>query len=799
MTKIIQRNTSKLNAIFAIFAMLFLGCCPSYAQVHNNGILNVEYEGVLYVESGQFTVGNSSLITTSKNAPYDAYDGRIILGSSATLIADGSGTKYVNGFLQTFNTSEIVLPIADANIYAPVKITSSTNTNGVRAAYFRNPPLTTYNNGFASSVANVANTEFWIVKGDNAIISLSWRASSNLNALSSSLVGISIVGYNSSSSKWEVIDSTPEAGATLTAGFIKSNAPVTLNNYSAFAIGEKAVSCFPVVNASGNTRTWNGTSWDVTPTLSDAVVLNASYTGAGFQCNSLSLGAFNATLSSGTIEVVNGVTGTGKIILNGTGSLVQHSSSATKPQIELTRTTRPIKRFDYVYWGSPVVENVFSQLSTNAIASGQSTSGAFDDKYSYVSGNTTTTGGWQPLTATENGKGFIMRVKEQAPFVDANTSNTINLKFTGTANNGDIPVPISKVAGNDTSARNNNLLANPYPSAIDAEKFLTQNNNLIDGVIYLWRANTSNDGTPGATYTNSDYVAYTKAGSTSANVGNAVVFNGMIATGQGFKVRALNSGNILFTNCMRVTDASSNGQFLRTSASQQSNSNEVVNRFKLNIQSNNGIANQILVAYLPQSTVGYDNMYDARLFTVGNTNLFSILDNSTVKLAINARPEFTSTDQVLIGYQKENSVTTPLSINVIDKEGIFSQNQTPIYLYDSLLDTYHNFANGAYSFTSNEVEDTSRFKIVYQTSALNNDAFDNLTVNAFIANNKITVESNNDIDYVQIFDLTGRLVKTINANNQKSVQSDFMNAKSIYIVKIHSSNGSITSKKLINN
>ena len=63
--------------------------------------------------------------------------------------------------------------------------------------------------------------------------------------------------------------------------------------------------------------------------------------------------------------------------------------------------------------------------------------------YYYNSGVLGASGGWQALTATTNGKGFITRVKEQAPFTDGATTGQINLKFTGTAKNGDLTVPVA--------------------------------------------------------------------------------------------------------------------------------------------------------------------------------------------------------------------------------------------------------------------------------------------------------------------------------------------------------------------
>lgn len=796
----ITKLLKKLN-LSTVFVILIIGAnsfTEIAAQIHNAGTLRV-VGGSLYLHSGEFSFGATSVTGTTRSTPFNALDGTILLGPSASFATDGAPQKFVNGHAGTFNTSSTLLAIGGSGgtVYAPIKVQANTNINGVQACYFRSAPLTPFNGGLAANVNNVANTEYWIVKGDNAIVSLSWRSASNLNVFTTSLVGVSIVGYNTTNSKWELIDSTPEPGSTLTSGYIKSNSAINLSNYSALAIGEKAVSCFPAITASGNTRTWNGTSWDVVPTLADAAILNGNYNGTGFQCNSLNLGTYNAILNSGTVEVVNDILGTGKIILSGTASLVQQSSTAAKPQIELTRTTRPIKRFDYVYWGSPVVENNFTQLSTNAIASGQSISGAFDDKYKYVSGVTGTSGGWQPLSTTEAGKGFIMRVKEQAPFINSTVSATINLKFTGTANNGNIQVPVAKVVGNDTSARNNNLLANPYPSPIDAEKFLTENNHLIDGVIYLWRANTVNSGAAGATYSNADYVAYTKAGTTSSNVGNAVVFDGAIATGQGFKVKALASGNVMFTNCMRIPSSSSNGQFLRSNSFASTN-NEQKDRFKLNIQSTDGIENQILIAYLPQSTLEYDNMYDASLLSVGAINIYSILDDTNKKLAINSRPNFNIADQVKIGFSKNDSTSSSLKINVVDKEGVFADNQTSIYIYDSLLNTYHNFINGPYTFTTNDVENTSRFKIVYEASKQANNDITNAYTSIYLNENKLKVESSKDIKQILIYDLTGRLVKSISGNNQKTIVQDFNYAEAIYIAKVISSDDTITTQKLIN-
>lgn len=59
-------------------------------------------------------------------------------------------------------------------------------------------------------------------------------------------------------------------------------------------------------------------------------------------------------------------------------------------------------RWAYVYWGTPVEENVISQIPSQ-----------FDYRYRWQSG--TINGSWQPLTSTTPGEGFITRVKNMLP------------------------------------------------------------------------------------------------------------------------------------------------------------------------------------------------------------------------------------------------------------------------------------------------------------------------------------------------------------------------------------------------
>lgn len=783
----------KFKSVFLLGFLAFLSNQNMLAQVQNNGTLFINQSASLY-NNGVFTFGTGSITKTDRGT--GSNEGKLIFGASATSSGAGATSKFVDGYASRLTTGAFELPTGDGTIYAPVTVNNASLTIGVAASYNHATP--TDNMDFDASITAILPTGYWVIKGDDAKITLIW--SSDIGSVFNAFADITVAGYNTATGKWEAINCDTPTGS-LSSGTVTTASAITLANYAAFTIGEKGVSCAPVFAGTGSAITFDGTSWSATPTANDAVTITGAGNPGSFVCNSLVMNANITLTGTQSIEVVNDVTGSGRIIMSSEASFVQRKSDGTVPTIELNKTTRAIKRYDYVYWGSPVAGDVFSQLSA-ATATGESTNGAFDLKYSYVSGVSDTSGGWQNLATTANGKGFIMRVKEQAPFINSSATGTINLKFTGTANNGTIPVTLGYASG--LTARNNNLLANPYPSAIDADKFLTQNSGVIDGAIYLWRATTSNDGS--SAYAVSDYIAYTKAGAsaltgaTLQGTNGMPSFNGKIASGQGFKVRATGSGSVEFNNCMRVAGEGQNSNFMRTTNAYVAASDATKDRFNVSLETTNGIASQLLVAYLPETTLGYDHMYDAELLSTSATKMYSILDNSTQKLAINARPSFVNTDQVTVGYTKADATPVQMSINVAHKQGVFANNQTPIYLHDTQLNIYHNFANGGYSFATTAQEDNSRFKIVYQAGQLNSDAFDVTTAFATLINDRLEVKASSDLQNVEVFDLTGRLILSIKPLNIPStVSSEFYQATGVYIVKMLLKNGQTISQKLIQN
>lgn len=821
-----SKTTNSLKE--SLLLLMIFSTIISSAQITDWGNLYVADYGQLHVASGAYTFISpltGSQTATTKSGNY----GNISFADAITTTTGAGTVRFVDGYLRKYGGAAIIMPIGNSSKYGPIKVDPS-NTTGIDGAYYRADPTVigaTLDDAIESG--KLSSVEYWHIKRPtsgtaNAKISLSWSTAnlSNIAGLTnSSLLSLTIAGYDGS--KWVVIPSAFDATnvidastTTLTDGSITSTGDVDLSAYQYFTLAGKA-DCSPLIASSGNTKTWNGTWSPSAPTLADPVTLNAHYSG-NLSCNSLAMGAFNVTIGNGELlEVVNGITGTGKVIMASEASLVQRNSASAAPTIELTKVSRNMHWRDYMYYGTPIAGNFTSQIITNTWNDNiTGTPGSFDinDPYGYggpwkyVVGG----GGWNALNAGPGivtGKGFIARIKGNAPFnvlagasgnlaapdasllSPSNVTTKVSFKFAGVANNGNVSVPVT------VSISQYELLANPYPSALDAQKFLTGNSNL-DGSLYFWTASTPV--TAGVYAASGDYATWSLAGSTNIAAINASIPasanppmtpDGKIASGQGFRVKvdnATSSTNAVFTNCMRLTGG--NNTFFRSAA---------IDRYKMNVQdnSNNNYYNQLVVAYMPNTTNDYDRMYDAESFSTSKAKLYTLMADGK-KLTINARATFNDSDVVPLGFSN-SSAEQSFTIRIEDKEGIFATNTVNVYIHDLLDNTYHDMAT-PFVFNANGASNlNNRFEIVYQASALSSTDFLANSVVVNIKNNVFYASANEiNIINVEIFDMTGRKIQSYNTNNKTSLAEPFIHAEGIYIAKVKLENGTIATQKLIN-
>ncbi len=511
----------------------------------------------------------------------------------------------------------------------------------------------------------------------------------------------------------------------------------------------------------------------------DPIISGSSYDAYGKNITVKSGGNLTVT-SNNNITITDGVTVTsgGLFDIKNSASLIQtNDAGVNSGSIKMLRTSRAMTRWAYVYWGSPIVENVYSQIPSE-----------FDFKYRWQSG--TLNGSWLGLSSTTQGQGFITRVMNIAPF--STGTGTINFNFNGTPGNGVVNITVDSYDSSTlTSPGNTTFLANPYPSAVDAASFLTNSGNTeLGGTLFFWTSFTTYNGS--GPYSVADYGSWNLSGGTApasdpTNIG--LKPTGKIAAGQGFFSQIFADGSVLFNNSMRIPDF--NTQFFRTA-----NTSTIVsdnNRIWLNLYSNSTFR-QILVNYTAGATNGYDKFYDGYALTNNQINLYSILENRDLVIQGRSLP-FNENDIVPLGYRVTDGGIYTIAIDELD--GIFADHQN-IYLRDKLLSIDYNIKQGAYNFTTTAGTFDDRFEIVYVSNALGIDNPTQTATFATISNNMLTVKSNEFIKIVKLYDISGKLINTYNlANSVKELNDNFNYPNGIYIAEITLENDLIVKKKLI--
>lgn len=537
---------------------------------------------------------------------------------------------------------------------------------------------------------------------------------------------------------------------------------------------------------------WNGVWTPAAPSSTRKAIFESSYDsefdgGSITACScEIQSGATVAIDVNDTFDIGSEVVNNGMLEIKNSGSLVQRYDYASNiGNIKMTRTTRNMFRWDYVYWGSPVEENNIAQIPTQ-----------FDKKYKWVPG---VGANWFVLDAVTPGQGFITRVRNQFPFNDiAQVNRSISFDFTGKPNNGLVNATMTRVDADALNFSNYNLLANPYPSAIDAELFLTQNSGAIDGTIYYWTSITPYPGI--GNYQTGDYAKWNLTGGVGTNADNdspsntALRPDGQIVAGQGFFVQALvNNATVTFRNAQRLITP--NTQFFRMAQPQTTQS--VLgdkHRFWVNLTSENGHFNQMLVGYISGATNGIDWGYDGFSVVNNPVNLYSHVNGKSLSIQGRALP-FDQNDIVPLGLRITTAGTYKIALDEVD--GLFSDNQI-IYLEDLSTGAVHNLKQSPYSFTSAAGTFESRFQIRYTNETLGIDevTVPSNTVWVYGTDVMTAVSSEELLANIVVHDLLGR--RLYEAKNISAMQHviALKPAEQVLLVTITLGNGQVETRKV---
>ena len=496
--------------------------------------------------------------------------------------------------------------------------------------------------------------------------------------------------------------------------------------------------------------------------------------------------------------------------INNSGSLIQiNDASINTGRITMERKAS-IKNLDYVYWSSPITGfNVSTITATSHIYKWNPT----------IINTVGTHGNWVSAVneIMEPGKGYIVR----APNGQTPPSTTGELNFTttfynsavgmGVPHNGEISVSIER--GDNATSDNDiddnwNLIGNPYPSAISADEFLSQNAaqlSSIDGYLNIWKHGLGLDSTTPPFYQNfalsyhqSDYFYYNSVGDTDGPSG----FDGYIAAGQSFMVNMDDgpnaaTGTVVFNNSMR-DKGYANNQFFRSS--DNSNSSNEKHRIWLDLITPQTPTNRILVGYVENATMASDRMFDAKMSLEESTDaLYSIISDNSYIIQGRALP-FVTTDILPLGLKFSQTGNYTIAIGAVD--GLFESDNQIIYLKDNAMNFTHNLTNQPYEFTSETGEFNERFEIVFTptTLSIDDNILDANTVTITELQHgdvQIKVGNAHTIKHVDIIDVTGRIVYSLTGDASTEIYNLSKLSQAAYIAKITLSNGQIISKKAI--
>ncbi len=538
---------------------------------------------------------------------------------------------------------------------------------------------------------------------------------------------------------------------------------------------------------------WNGMSWsnESLPDLSRTVMIDGIYSSTDGNieaCNLIinaDLNFDNGTLNS--VVVYKDLTINSTFTIGDTESLVMYDDNAliTGNITKNENSTSRNNTHDITYWSSSItsatIETVFEGVTSSRIFHYDQSQSSASDPNDPTYWNT-----W--LIAS----GLMAAGKGYAAEGLTGTIGVHDISLTGMPNNGEINIEI--VQWDDADADNDyNLIGNPYPSAIDIESFFNVNSSMVDPTIYLWTHTTPISNGSSGDFISSDYATYNFTG--GIGVEDGVDPDKNIGSGQAFFIRAINSGNAVFNNSMRIEDA--NNQFYKLGGSKKSiQVEENKDRIWLNLTTEEGGFNQLLIGFMDKASEFVDRGYDALKLDGGNPIAFyTIIENN--KYAIQGLNMFSVDKIVDLGFDT-NIFPRTFTIGIAKAEGLLKNIE--VYLIDNELQIIHDLKISDYQFSQSVAgEFPDRFTLQFTNSALG--VSDNYKKDDFIISNfeeTIKINASRNVNSVKVYDIMGREILHAKPNKQIfNLVTENIKTGTILIIQAVLENGTVISKKMI--
>ena len=612
----------------------------------------------------------------------------------------------------------------------------------------------------------------------------------------------------------------------------------------------------PMPYKTANNGSWTATStwlygnvWDITDVsnIKDWAIVNIknNVTTTNTHTN---LGLIIDDNKKLVIEGDNAIINSWYLELNGTLDLLEDSQLIQNKYSDLVtsangkikrRQEGNINRYRYNYFGSPVgVQSAKSLINENTSSNNPNNTdfnidmlkdesgtdipftsaydqiGAISTRWLYNYINGTSYYDWSVIsetTAINPGIGYSQKGT-------GNPGTSQQYIFEGKPNNGTILVIADDVDGDSAtesildSTLTTTLLANPYPSSIDAYDFIDDNMSTTNGTLYFWEQWAGD----------SHYVNEYEGGYATLNKTTqlkAYQFEGLggnintsqqgiltpkryIAVAQGFFTEVIEDGNIIFNNTQRVFKKEANGesQFFRnaTTNNTSNSSNEEMKLIKLKFSITNGLTRELAIGFSNFTTNEYDYGYDGKMNPSHPNDMYTILNND--KMIIQTFDMFNNSTSIPLHY--DLSEATGFTIKAFELENIDTDEE--VYLLDNTTGlTYDLKELTALEFSSDSGNYQNRFEVIFENRSQILSSQENTVeqLNIRVVNNALFIKNlNEDISNLQLISIKGQIVK-----NYKTASIDELNngidlsylSPAVYIVQFKTIDNLLVNRKII--
>jgi hypothetical protein len=360
--------------------------------------------------------------------------------------------------------------------------------------------------------------------------------------------------------------------------------------------------------------------------------------------------------------------------------------------------------------------------------------------------NQTGENAWSGITSLtenlDNQKGFLSYVEE--------TENTFT--FTGTMNNGSF-----SVAAENIDAGNVKLIPNPYPSAIDWEAVDLTGTGL-NPTIWLFNSNTGNY---------ESYNAGVGAGQRYIPVGQAV-----------FAEAATANPTLTFTNAHR-THNQGNGFY-------KSGNETIADMIKIAVSANNS-SDATFIRFREQADNTYNGFDDASKLK-GFSGAPQLYTYSTDNRALSINTLATSQETMIVplAFELEVSAEAVMSFEYLET----FEPTVQIFLEDLLTNQMVDLReNSNYTFSHEASHDPDRFKLHFMgVTSLDEQMATADHFRVWTNENQLYVLPTDELTkgqlQIELFDLSGRLIQSINQQVQKPLILSLPDYEGIMLVRI---------------